>query len=91
MPLDAAGGVITTALDMVKWTNFQLNQGRTDSGHQLLPVQYWMQMHSPQVSMGNMMVPIHKPWFPIEDSYTTYGFGWRLGSYRGKCALGQHP
>ena len=84
LPLDAAGGVITTAADMTRWLEFQLNTGRDAAGNQLLPVDYWLQMHSPQMVLDQPLLPVVKPWFPAADTYTAYGLGWRLGLYRGK-------
>ena len=83
LPLDAAGGVITTASDMALWLHFQLNSGRDRTGNQLLPVGYWLQMHSPQMVLDQPRYPVVRPWFPVADTHTAYGFGWRLGTYRG--------
>jgi len=83
LPLDAAGGVITTAADMTRWLEFQLNMGRDATGNQLLPVSYWIQIHSPQMVLEHPLLPVVRPWFPAADTYSAYGFGWRLGLYRG--------
>jgi len=89
IPLDAAGGIITTADDMTRWLEFQLNTGRDAAGNQLLPVSYWLQMHSPQMAFPQSRSPIVRPWFPASDTYTAYGLGWRLGLYRGMSTLDQ--
>jgi len=84
LPLDAAGGVITTATDMTRWLEFQLSSGRDKAGNQLLPVNYWLQIHSPQMALEHPRLPVVRPWFPAADTYSAYGFGWRIGMYRGK-------
>ena len=84
LPLDAAGGVITTATDMTRWLEFQLNTGRDSAGNQLLPVGYWLQIHAPQMALGAALFPVARPWFPVADTYSAYGLGWRLGLYRGR-------
>jgi len=75
--------VITTAADMSRWLEFHLNTGRDSAGNQLLPVSYWLQMHSPQITLGRVLFPVVRPWFPVSDIYSAYGLGWRLGLYRG--------
>jgi len=62
---------------------FQLNNGRDSAGNQLLPLSYWLQIHSPQMALEQPQVPVVRPWFPAADTHTSYGLGWRLGMYRG--------
>ena len=87
LPLDAAGGIISTANDMTRWLEFHLNTGRDAAGNQLLPVSYWLQIHSPQMVLDQPQLPVVRPWFPASDTYSAYGFGWRLGMYRGMSKL----
>lgn len=90
LPLGAAGGVITTSADMTRWLEFHLNAGRDSAGNQLLPVSYWLQMHSPQITLGRALFPLVRPWFPVSDVNFAYGLGWRLGLYRGRLKS-EHP
>jgi len=83
LPLDAAGGVITTAADMTRWLQFQLNTGSDPAGNILLPVSYWRQMHSPQMALELPRLPLVRPWFPVADTCSAYGLGWRIGLYHG--------
>jgi len=75
--------VVTTAADMTRWLAFHLNTGRDSSGNQLLPVADWRQMHAPQMVLGDALVPVVRPWFPVADTRSAYGLGWKLGLYRG--------
>lgn len=74
-----AATVNTTIKDMLKWVNFQIRGGKTEDGKQLIPTEFFKQIHQPQIAYLD-------PGRPDTDCYTCdgYGLGWRVGTYCGE-------
>lgn len=84
--LIGAGGIVSTGRDICKWIKFHLNQGRNDQGRQIIPVSYWTDMHSRHMIADRSRRPSHveKPVFPVTNTVSAFGLGWRIGYYRGE-------
>lgn len=73
-----AASVNSTTSDMVRWIRFHIDGGRNQEGKRILSKEVFAQMHEAQIAYddaGGL----------DEDYYTCngYGFGWRVGTYRG--------
>lgn len=76
-PMGPAGSMASTINDMLKWVNFNLNQGEVD-GIQLISKKVMKELHKPQMVMDSLFgLP-----YPDEDLFS-YGLGWFIESYRG--------
>lgn len=70
-----AASINSTVRDMVKWIEFNINEGICEDGHMLMPREYFDELHRPQIEYEDS-IP--------KDCYAcdSYGLGWRLGEYR---------
>lgn len=73
--MHAAGGLFSTAADLARWLEVQLNDGRLD-GRQVFPPNVVAATHRPLVAVsGSGPGPI---------SVNAYGLGWRFGALDGR-------
>ena len=75
--MHAAGGLVTTAADLAKWLEVNLNGGRLD-GRSVLPEAAFEQAHRPHAQQDNAF---------RKFSRTGYGLGWQTGEYDGDTFL----
>ena len=71
-----AGSIASTVNDMLKWIQFNLNNGRVGD-KQLISEKNMKEIHSPQMLMDPLLIPL-----PETDFYS-YGMGWFTETYRG--------
>lgn len=82
--MHAAGGVITSAADLARWLELNLNQGRID-GVQVVPAAAVRESHALQVETDAKFHEFHR---------TGYGLGWYHSDYGGDFVLhhfGNYP
>jgi CubicO group peptidase (beta-lactamase class C family) len=72
--MHAAGGIVTTAEDMVRWVQAQLNGGRVD-GRQVIPQAVVRAAHTPQATQTDTFYRYVR---------TGYGLGWQTADYEGE-------
>jgi CubicO group peptidase (beta-lactamase class C family) len=72
--MHSAGGLVSTANDMARWLELQLNDGRID-GDQVFPVGLVASTHRALVVQDRRFGAYHRD---------GYGLGWNLGLYRGE-------
>jgi CubicO group peptidase (beta-lactamase class C family) len=72
--MHSAGGLVSTANDMARWLELQLNDGRID-GVQVFPAGLIASTHRALVSQDRDFGAYHRD---------GYGLGWNLGRYRGE-------
>ena len=76
-PYGPAGSIISTVNDMLKWVQFNLNNGKAGDT-QVISEENMKELHKAQMLMSAaLLVP-----FPEEDMYA-YGMGWFIEMYRG--------
>jgi len=80
----AAGGVISSANDMAKWLNVQLNHGRIDDDHRLFSDASSRRMWSPHT-----IIPLSAAAQKRSPTmhFKAYGFGWSLADYKGRMTV----
>ena len=85
--LCGSGCVMSTALDMARWMMFNLEGGRDKQGRQILEMSSLEHALKPQNSMTQKTQEkfYTRPTTPVTLSLNNYGFGWKLGHYRGTC------
>ncbi|MBQ8995041.1 MAG: serine hydrolase [Oscillospiraceae bacterium] len=71
-----AGSILSTVNDMLKWVQFNLNNGRVGD-KQLISEKNMKEIHSPQMLMDPLLISL-----PETDFYS-YGMGWFTETYRG--------
>lgn len=71
--MHAAGGHVTTALDLARWIEVHLNRGRYDS-RQVFPAEVVAETHRQQVEQDRKFGAIQRH---------GWGLGWDLGTYEG--------
>ena len=71
--MHAAGGHLSTVLDLARWVGVHLNQGRWD-GRQVFPAQVVAATHEQQVGQDRKFGPYERH---------GWGLGWDLGTYEG--------
>jgi CubicO group peptidase (beta-lactamase class C family) len=69
--MQSAGGLISTAHDMARWLQLQINDGAID-GRQVFPAGLVASTHQPLVSQDTTFGPYHRD---------GYGLGWQTGRY----------
>ena len=72
-----AASVNTTIGDLRTWVRFQIDGGKNAAGEQIIPEEVFREIHKKQVSYPEALA---EDLFPC--SY--YGFGWRVGEFRGR-------
>ena len=84
--LGGSGSIISTAEDMAKWLQFQLDMGQTPSGDQIIPYQLMKDTHTRQNNLpdSDSVSDWIRPKAPVTYTLLEYGLGWRTGYYRGK-------
>ena len=76
--MQAAGSVVSSVADLVKWIRMHLGGGRLD-GEFVMEEATVAEMHAPQVHMAGSAAEA-----PIADSgRAAYGLGWSLNSFEG--------
>lgn len=71
--MHAAGGIGSTADDLGRFVQMQLNNGLAGK-KRVLAAEWMKQMHSPQIDVGSQFFTFER---------TAYGLGWYVGAYRG--------
>ncbi|MDO5137099.1 MAG: serine hydrolase [Oscillospiraceae bacterium] len=71
-----AGSIVSTVNDMLKWVQFNLNNGKVGD-KQLISEENMKEIHSPQMLMEPLLIPL-----PETDFYS-YGMGWFTETFRG--------
>ncbi|XP_064605216.1 uncharacterized protein LOC135470294 [Liolophura sinensis] len=78
-PFDAAGSLLASGEDMVKWIRYHLGLSRVI----LADPSLIQQTYQPQFSMGSRSPNgVFKPNFPFSDEPFAYSMGWMTGMYR---------
>jgi CubicO group peptidase (beta-lactamase class C family) len=76
-PYGPAGSIMSTLNDMLKWVQFNLNNGKVGD-RQIISEENMKQLHTPQTLLQEpLLVP-----FPEQDFYS-YGMGWFTETHRG--------
>lgn len=75
--MHAAGGLLTTAADLARWLEAQINRGRVD-GEQLLPAAVVAETHRKQAELDADFWRFHRH---------GYGLGWYVADYEGETLL----
>jgi len=73
--MQSAGGMMTTARDVARWLELQLNEGVVD-GHQVVDAALVRATHEAAAQTG--------PPSGMPLGQTAYGLGWSVGSHRGR-------
>ncbi|MBO9636532.1 MAG: serine hydrolase [Siphonobacter aquaeclarae] len=73
-----AGSINSNVLDMAQWLRLWIAGGKLD-GKEILPAGYVREAMSPQMTMGGGVPDKSQPGLSFSD----YGFGWMLSSYKG--------
>ncbi len=75
--MHAAGGHVTTVLDLARWLEAQLNQGVVD-GERVFPAAVIAETHRQQAEQDKQIGPFHRH---------GWGLGWDLATYDGELML----
>jgi CubicO group peptidase (beta-lactamase class C family) len=78
--MHAAGGMITTAEDVAKWLQVQLNNGKL-AGKQVFPASVVEETHRLQADQDSQAAWVRR---------YGYGLGWNIGSYEGETLIHHH-
>ncbi|XP_050400285.1 protein flp [Patella vulgata] len=85
--IGGSGSMMSTAEDMAKWLIFQLNNGKTPNGTQLMDLQDFEDTHRPRNMISSKYSATGKyftrPKIPVTTSNDGYALGWKTGFYRG--------
>ena len=73
-----SGCVMSNAIDMTKWMNFQLSGGKNEAGDQVMDPGALQHTHIAKNTRSFPKTPI------AHLTETGYASGWRTGTYRGK-------
>ena len=84
--LGGSGSIMSTANDMTKWLQLQLNKGKDSCGKKIVEADVMEDTHSPVVpiKINSFDEYWRKPYLPVTYDHHQYGLGWRIGHYRGK-------
>ncbi|XP_019626524.1 PREDICTED: beta-lactamase-like protein 3 [Branchiostoma belcheri] len=78
-----AGGVVSNALDMARYMNFQLSGGRDAAGRLVVPEDTLRQTHVAELPSKFNPNKLEPDW-PVEaGTEQGYGLAWFVGTYRG--------
>ena len=75
--MHAAGGHLTTVLDLARWLEIHINEGRLD-GRQLFPAEVVAETHRQQAAQDREFAEFHRH---------GWGLGWDLGTYEGDTVI----
>lgn len=75
--MHAAGGLVSTAEDLAKWLEVNINHGRL-GGKQIFPSAVISETHRLQVHQDNQFAWVRR---------YGYGLGWNIGSYEGETLI----
>ncbi|XP_076467996.1 uncharacterized protein LOC143298877 [Babylonia areolata] len=78
----ASGSLAVSADDMTRWMDFLLSGGLLPSGARLLDSQLLQDMMTPHIPVKGGYKDV-----PVGDTFSGYGFGWFLGTYRDKAKV----
>lgn len=78
--MHAAGGMITTAEDVAKWLQVNLNNGKL-GGRQVFPASVVAETHRLQADQDTQFAWVRR---------YGYGLGWNIGSYEGETLIHHH-
>lgn len=78
--MHAAGGIITTAEDVAKWLQVNINNGKL-AGRQVFPAAVVEETHRVQAEQDNQFAWVRR---------YGYGLGWNIGSYEGETLIHHH-
>ena len=78
--MHAAGGLITTAEDIAKWLQVNLNNGKL-AGRQVFPASVVAETHRLQANQDSQFGSVRR---------YGYGLGWNIGSYEGETLIHHH-
>ena len=84
--IDAAGGINTSAHDILAWFHVQLAQGKLPGGGRLWSEQQASEMWTPQTITSSG--PGQSPEQPTRSVMTGYALGWGISTYRGERMIG---
>ncbi|XP_002737539.1 uncharacterized protein LOC100375482 [Saccoglossus kowalevskii] len=73
-----AGAVMSNAIDMTKWLNFQLTFGKNSSGSQIVDMLTLAQTHTGNFPLAGSSAQLTPP-FPVTNILFTYAMGWMNG------------
>lgn len=84
-PLEPAGGILSNAVDMAKWMRFNLYNGSTDDGQQLLKFNFLEEAFQDQnmLPYEGVLRSMTTPAYPVNDTTKAYGYAWFTSTYRG--------
>ena len=77
----AAGSVVSTATDMLQWLKFQLNDGVTEAGVELLNRTEFEFTHLPAMQK-RAPPPFERPDDPVTYKFGTHSVAWSEHTYR---------
>lgn len=77
--------VMSNALDITKWIKFHLSGGKNEAGHQIVDANSLAYIYRPRNVIMSSTVGKYftKPKVPVTTTETSYGFGWKIGYYKG--------
>jgi CubicO group peptidase (beta-lactamase class C family) len=82
---EGAAGIKSSAADLAKWMNAQLNSGKLPDGRPLFSEAAQRQMWSIQIPITISVSPTTpKGLIPARPQFAGYGLGWSLRDYRGR-------
>ncbi|WAR16644.1 GIGA6-like protein [Mya arenaria] len=83
--LCGSGCIISNANDMAEWMKFHLRGGRNAQSKPVIDTDILEHAHEPQNSISYSSTDKYykKPILPVTLSTPNYGFGWKVGHYRG--------
>ncbi|KAK3097848.1 hypothetical protein FSP39_013798 [Pinctada imbricata] len=83
--LSGSGGIVSTADDMAKWMMFNLNGTYNQQGNYVMKSSIVKDLHKPWNRIQSASVEDHfkKPKTDHSVFHSSYGLGWKSGSYRG--------
>ncbi|KAJ8302679.1 hypothetical protein KUTeg_019075 [Tegillarca granosa] len=84
--------IMSNALDVAKWMKFHLNGGKNEAGHQIVDSDSLAYIYRPRNTIMSATVSKYftKPKVPVTTTETSYGFGWKIGYYRGSYRILRH-
>ena len=81
---EGAAGIKSSAADLAKWMNAQLNSGKLPDGRALFSEAAQRQMWSVQIPIPISVSPTTpKGLIPARPQFAGYGLGWSMRDYRG--------
>ncbi|XP_013418181.1 uncharacterized protein LOC106179194 [Lingula anatina] len=79
-----SGSILSNSVDMAKWLLFHLNSGKAHDQSQVVSVNALEETYRPNIACPSSLDKyLSTPIIPVTFNVSHYGFGWRIGSYRG--------